>query len=225
MGLDTLRQLYASLVRIRYLELFQKLQRAGVIIPDPDTVYVSRTTEGEITVDQGTVICPGVHLLGRIVIGKNCIVGPNMVLYNIVAGDHVSLGGRPQLFNSVVEDGVKLGTLTEVVRSTIRKGSVVQHMSYLGDTVVGEGVNIGAGTVTANYGGESKKITIIEDGAFIGINTSIVAPVVIGKEGFVGAGAIIRKNIEPHTVVVGQDKVLAGRKSSKTKTGWKIEKE
>lgn len=218
-----MRELWASLRKLSELELNIRLFQTGVIIPINDAVYISGITEKEIRVGKGTIICPGVCLLGEITIGENCFLGPGTTLYNVVIGNGTSIAERPQIINAAIGKVSRIGRQTEIVRSTIGDNSALQHLSYIGDATIGNEVNIGAGTITANYDGEKKKPTIIKDGAFIGIGTHLIAPLIIGEEAFVGAGAIIRKDVKAHAAVVGLDRILSNKKGRKTPQGWKLE--
>jgi bifunctional UDP-N-acetylglucosamine pyrophosphorylase/glucosamine-1-phosphate N-acetyltransferase len=101
---------------------------------------------------------------------------------------------------------VHIGNFVELKKSVLGKGTKVGHLSYLGDSVIGEGVNIGAGTITCNYDGKKKNQTTIEDGAFIGSDTQLVAPVTVGKGAYVGSGATIRDNVPPGSLAVSAGK-------------------
>ena len=124
-----------------------------------------------------------------VTVGKRCKVGP---FANLRSG-------------TVLKDGSSIGNFVEVVRSQIGADSRAKHHTYLGDTIIGKKVNIGAGTITANYDGKNKNRTIVDDGAFIGSGTTIVAPVKIGKRAITGAGSVVvrGKDIAPDTTVVG----------------------
>jgi bifunctional UDP-N-acetylglucosamine pyrophosphorylase/glucosamine-1-phosphate N-acetyltransferase len=102
-----------------------------------------------------------------------------------------------------VGEGVHIGSFAELVRTSVGRGSKVPHMSYLGDATVGEGVNIGAGTITANFDGRQKNPTVIEDGAFIGVDTMLRAPVRVGKGARTGAGAVVTRDVPPGRTAVG----------------------
>ncbi|NQT90579.1 MAG: NTP transferase domain-containing protein [Candidatus Omnitrophica bacterium] len=158
---------------------------AGVTIKDPGSAYIQEGAK----IAKNVVIYPFVVIDRDVVVGKNCRVGPFA---------HLRKG-------TVLEDGSEVGNFVEIVRSRIGVDSKVKHHSYLGDTVVGRKVNVGAGTITANYDGKKKSMTVIEDGAFLGSGTTIVAPVKIGKEAITGAGSVVvkGKDVPPRTVVVG----------------------
>lgn len=162
-----------------------RLLQAGVNIKDPESVYIQEGAK----IAKDVVIYPFVVIERDVVIGKGCRVGPFT---------HLRQG-------TVLEDGSEIGNFVEVVRSRIGSGSKAKHHSYLGDALVGKKVNVGAGTITANYDGKKKNKTIIEDKAFIGSSTTIVAPVKIGRGAITGAGSVIvkRRDVPPKTTVVG----------------------
>jgi bifunctional UDP-N-acetylglucosamine pyrophosphorylase / glucosamine-1-phosphate N-acetyltransferase len=157
----------------------------GVIIRDPENIYISEGAR----IGKGTIIYPFVVIERDVIIGPYCKVGPFA---------HLREG-------SVLKKGSSVGNYVETVRSSIGERSRVKHHSYIGDTVIGRNVNIGAGTITANYDGRKKNKTVIGDNAFIGSGTTIVAPVRIGKKAITGAGSVVLKgnNIPENTVVVG----------------------
>jgi bifunctional UDP-N-acetylglucosamine pyrophosphorylase/glucosamine-1-phosphate N-acetyltransferase len=117
--------------------------------------------------------------------------------------------------NSVLAEKTKVGNFSEVKKSIIGRGSKVPHLSYIGDSEIGEGVNIGAGTITCNYDGKEKHKTIIEDGAFIGSNTNLVAPVRVGKRALIGAGSTITENIPDDKLAIARAKQVIKEKRIK----------
>lgn len=188
----------------------------GVSIVDPATTYIDL----DVTIAADTTILPNTHLLGATRIGANSIIGPNALLRN------AAIGNGCEIRQSVIEDaqvdddadvgpyshlrsgtrvctGAHVGNFGEIKRSTLGRNSKMGHFSYLGDATVGEGVNIGAGAITCNYDGVRKNPTTIGDGAFIGSDTLLVAPVEIGAGATTGAGAVVTKNVPPDTVAVG----------------------
>lgn len=222
---QNLRVLCASLKKISCLEIYKPMKDAGVVFIDPDTVYVSANTQNDVTIGRGSVILPNVYLLGKIKIGKNCVIWPNLILHNTTIKDHALLG-RPNFSETNIGIGARIGYAVELRRTDVGDGSWVQHLAYIGDAKIGRNTEVGAGVITANYiGGEGKNGTVIHDGAFIGVGTVIVPPttaLTIGKEALTGAGSVIRKNIPPHAVVVGNDRILKDRTWHITKTGWKM---
>jgi len=163
----------------------ERLLNAGVTIKDPATTYVAN----KVKIGRDAIIYPFVVIENDVIIGRNCKVGPFA---------HIRRG-------TVLKPNSVAGNFVEIARSTIGEGSRAKHHTYLGDTILGKNVNIGAGTITANYDGRYKNKTIIDNNAFIGSGTTIVAPVKIGKKAITGAGSVVvkGKNVKSGTVVVG----------------------
>lgn len=191
----------------------------GVTIQDPDFTYIG--PEVEIGVD--TLILPGTFLDGKTTIGTGCRIGPHTRISDSVIGDDTIvqfsqvLGSRLGSQNTVgpfaylrpgteSASGVKFGDFVEVKNCQIGTGSKVPHLTYLGDSQIGNRVNVGAGTITCNYDGVNKHRTVIEDGAFIGSNANLVAPVKIGSGATVGAGSTITKEVPPHALAIARSK-------------------
>jgi len=149
------------------------------------------------SVDDGSEILPFSHL-EQARVGKDCAVGPYARL-------------RPA---AVLAEGAKIGNFVEVKKSTIGKGSKVNHLTYIGDCEMGAGVNVGAGTITCNYDGANKYVTTIGDGAFVGSNSTLVAPLTIAENGFIGAGSAITRE-------VGSDQLAVSRAKHRNIDGWK----
>lgn len=182
--------------------------RQGVTIIDPENTYISAQAE----IGQDTVIYPGTMIKGKTVIGEDCQIGPNSELSNCSIknrtiikqsvvhqsqiGSDVSIGPfshiRPE---SLIGDAVKVGNFVEVKKSSLGNNSKASHLSYIGDAVIGEDVNLGCGSITVNYDGVHKYLTKVEDGAFIGCNANLVAPVTVGKNAFVAAGSTITEDV------------------------------
>jgi len=188
----------------------------GVTMIDPDTIYI----EAGVRIGQDTVIYPNTHLEGETVIGEDCQIGPNTIIR------HSQLGNACQVKASMVEfakledrvdigpfghlrkgahlaEGVHMGNFGEVKNSYLAPGVKMGHFSYLGDAEIGENVNIGAGTITCNYDGKNKHKTVIEKDVFIGSDTMLVAPLHIGEGARTGAGAVVNRDVEKNTLVVG----------------------
>ncbi len=155
----------------------------GVSIFDPSTTFISFDTK----IGKNSILYPFTFIEKNVIIGNNCVIGPFA---------HIRAGSR-------IKDGAKVGNYTEVNRSILGKNVKMKHFSYLGDTRVENNVNIGAGTVVANYDGKKKNKTLIKKGAFIGSGTIIVAPAIIGEGALTGAGAVVTHNVKKDTVVVG----------------------
>jgi bifunctional UDP-N-acetylglucosamine pyrophosphorylase/glucosamine-1-phosphate N-acetyltransferase len=198
----------------------EELMAAGVTIEDPATTYI----DDDVVVGADTVIHPGVHLEGKTQIGQACEIHAGVRIVNSVLDDRVTVqnycvinGGRLGAGVTIgpfahvrpeteLHESVHIGNFVELKKSVLGKGTKVGHLSYLGDSVIGEGVNIGAGTITCNYDGKKKNQTTIEDGAFIGSDTQLVAPVTVGKGAYVGSGATIRDNVPPGSLAVSAGK-------------------
>ena len=168
-------------------------------------------------------ILPGTILEGETEIGADCIIGPFTQLTSVKVGngtrvsrsvlDHASVGNDVQIGpfaylrpGTVVEDNVKIGDFVELKNAHIGTGSKVPHLSYLGDSLVGSGTNIGCGTITCNYDGKDKHQTVIGDRVFVGSNTNLVAPVVVGDEATIGAGSTITKDVPAKSLAVARSR-------------------
>lgn len=189
---------------------------AGVTIFDPGSTFI----EPGVTIGQDTTIWPGTYLQGSTHIGEDCDLGPNTILRDTRLGSHCKVL-ESVLEGALVEDdvdigpfahlrkgahlgrGVHMGNFGEVKNSYLGPDSKMGHFSYIGDTTTGEGVNIGAGTVTCNYDGERKHHTEIGSGAFIGSDTMLVAPVTVGDGARTGAGSVVTKDVPADTLAVG----------------------
>lgn len=193
-----------------------KWMLAGVSMLDPNTTYIEST----VTIGQDSVIWPNTMLLGDTHIGANCVLGPNTsvrdsrigdacqiqaaVVEHAIVEDHVEIGPFAHLRKGAqLGTHVHMGNFGEVKNAQLGPGSKMGHFSYIGDATIGANVNIGAGTITANFDGENKNETIIEEGVFIGSDTMLVAPLKIGKGARTGAGSVVTKDVPPNTVVVG----------------------
>ena len=189
---------------------------AGVTIVDPASTYIEAT----VRIGRDTVIWPNTYLRGSTVIGENCVIGPNTISENTTVGndceilaavmqgalveDRVSIGPFARLRKGAhLCSGVHMGNFGEVKDSTLGPGTKMGHFSYIGNATIAEEVNIGAGTITCNFDGVHKNPTEIGAGAFIGSDTMLVAPVKIGAGAHTGAGAVVTKDVEPNTLVVG----------------------
>ncbi len=193
-----------------------RLIEAGVSIVDPATTYV----EPGIEIGTGTEIKPNTTIGGSSTIGARCTIGPNSVITDSRIGDEcvvvaswleeavlesgVNVGPFSHLRpGSHLEANVHVGNFVEVKASRLGRGTRVGHFSYVGDAQVGEEVNIGAGTVTCNYDGEKKNVTVVGDHAFVGSDTMLVAPVRLGKGSKTGAGAVVTKDVPDGATVAG----------------------
>ncbi len=213
----------AAVARRRVLE---QLMRDGVTVEDPAATWV----DADVRVGPDTVLRPGTVLGGRTVIGRDCVIGPFAHISDSEVGDgcrlaacHLEgcrLADRVTVgpFNrvragSVLEAASRLGTFTEVNRSRIGAGSAVPHLAYLGDATLGRDVNVGAGTITANWDGATKHPTVVGDGARLGSDTVLVAPVTVGPGAYTGAGSVITQDVPPGALGVA-------RARQRTLVGW-----
>ncbi|SHG43025.1 UDP-N-acetylglucosamine pyrophosphorylase /glucosamine-1-phosphate N-acetyltransferase [Thermosyntropha lipolytica DSM 11003] len=191
------------------------LLQEGVIIIDPDTTFI----DSEVKIGKDTVVMPFSFIEGKTVIGERCEIGPYTRITSSLIGNDViiessrikeaEIGDRcvigPFAYlrpGTVLKEDVKIGDFVEVKKSIIGRGSKIPHLSYVGDALLGCEVNIGAGTITCNYDGVNKHQTVIEDKAFIGSNTNLVAPVKIGKEAVTGAGSTITRDVPDFALAV-----------------------
>jgi bifunctional UDP-N-acetylglucosamine pyrophosphorylase/glucosamine-1-phosphate N-acetyltransferase len=189
---------------------------AGVTIMDPGVTYI----EADVTIGQDTVIWPNTYLRGKTAIGEGCTIGPNTIAEDTAIGDgcvivaavmdkalvedNVSIGPFARLRKGAhLCKGVHMGNFGEVKDSTLGPGTKMGHFSYIGNAMIGPEVNIGAGTITCNYDGVRKNPTEIGEGAFIGSDTMLVAPVKVGARARTGAGSVVTRDVEADTLVVG----------------------
>jgi bifunctional UDP-N-acetylglucosamine pyrophosphorylase / glucosamine-1-phosphate N-acetyltransferase len=167
----------------------------GVKIGLDTTIYPNVFLEGDTNIGKGCSIEEGCKIIDSTV-GDGSVLKSHSVIESSEIGRNVSIGPFARLRpDCVIKDNAKIGNFVEVKKSTIGKGTKANHLSYIGDAIIGEDVNIGAGTITCNYDGVKKHQTIIEDGAFIGSDSQLVAPVKIGKNAYIGSGSTITKNV------------------------------
>jgi bifunctional UDP-N-acetylglucosamine pyrophosphorylase/glucosamine-1-phosphate N-acetyltransferase len=191
----------------------------GVTIIDPATTYI----EADVTIGQDTVIQPGTFLRGRTTVGADCVIGPQADLTDVNVEDGVSISYTVMVEAQVAAQAtvgpfayvrpgseigphVKIGDFVELKNAKIGKGTKVPHLSYVGDAEIGEGVNIGCGTITVNYDGAAKHKTIVGDGAFIGCNTNLIAPVKVGRGAYVAAGSTINQDVPDEALAIARER-------------------
>ncbi len=194
----------------------ERLMRSGVTIVDPATTFIHDT----VTVEPDARIEPFTTITGESRIGELSTIGPNSTIHdtvigrecNVIAstlessrvGDRVSVGPyshfRP---GASIDNDVRIGNYVEIKNSTVGSGTDIHHFCYIGDATIGRDVNIAAGTITANYDGTNKHRTVIEDGAFIGCDTILRAPVTVSRTARTGAGSVVTRDVSPGVTVVG----------------------
>jgi len=215
LGINSRRELAAA-ERVMRRRLLERLMDAGVTLVDPETTYV----HAGVRAGQDTIVHPQSYLEGQTVIGRACVIGPQARLLDAVLGDRVTVEASTIVGSEIGEGSrvgpysrlrpgsrigrfVEIGNYAEIKNATIGDYTKVHHMSYIGDATLGTRVNIGAGTVTCNYDGRRKYQTVIEDEAFIGSDSMLIAPVRIGRGAVTGAGAVVNKDVPPGGVAVG----------------------
>ena len=226
LGINDRKQL-AAVAAIQRRRILDGLMEAGVTVLDPASTYVEDT----VTIGPDTTLYPNVVLEGATTIGSECVIASGCQVSASRFGDRVTLKPYCVVSEAVVEDDAtlgpfchlrpgchigqkaKIGNFVEAKKARIGRGSKANHLAYLGDATVGEDVNIGAGTITCNYDGRAKHETRIGDGAFVGTNATLVAPLVIGEGAYVGGGSTITKDVPPGALAVG-------RAPQVVKEGW-----
>lgn len=218
MGINSRKQLSVAegVMRQRILD---KLMDAGVTIMDPASTFI----EGSVKIGSDTIIYPYTWLEGNTVIGEDCEIGPNVRFTNVEVGndthiqftyghdckvcDHVTAGPYVHLRpDTVISNNVKIGNFVEVKNSNVGVGTKLPHLTYIGDSDIGSGVNMGCGCITVNYDGKKKHRTTIGDNAFVGCNTNLVAPVTVEANSYIGAGSTITKDVPENALGIGRAK-------------------
>lgn len=190
-GINNKSQL-AEATKILQKRINEEWMSKGVTMVSPETTFI----ETSVILEADVILHPGVVITGNSKIGKGSEILAYSVIEESVVGSGVRIGPFAHLRPaSVVGDEAHVGNFVELKKTTLGKGSKANHLAYLGDAVIGEKANIGAGTITCNYDGEKKFQTIIEDGAFIGSDTQLVAPVKVGKKAYVGSGTTVTKDV------------------------------
>ena len=202
LGVNNFKELN-DLEKISQELIKSKLISSGVKVLQPETVYIETDVQisKDVIIESNVVIKKGVKIMSgttiksfsyleNCFIGKNCSIGPFARL-------------RPE---TVLQDEVKLGNFVEIKKSKLENKVKVNHLSYLGDSIVGKNTNIGAGTITCNYDGKNKYQSKIGDNCFVGTNSSIIAPVHIGKNSYIAAGSVITKNVPDNYFSISRSK-------------------
>lgn len=201
------------------ITIIERLISSGVETPCFDGVII----EEGVKIGKGTLILPNTIIMGKTEIGKDCVIGPNSYICDTIVGDNTKLNNT-QSFNSQIgsgvtagpfvhirpnckiADNVHIGNFVEVKNSTVDEGSKLPHLLYVGDSDVGKDVNFGCGCVTVNYDGKNKSRTTVKDGAFIGCNTNLVAPVTVGENAFTAAGSTITEDVPDNALAVARSR-------------------
>jgi len=217
LGINT-RQELAAVDQILRRRKCASLMAEGVTIIDPASTYI----DSDVQIGPDTIIYPSVQIYGTSLIGEdvtihsfNRISNSNIasrstvqegcVIEDSVIGEEVTLGPCAHLRpGSTLGDKVKVGNFVEIKKSTVGAGTKAQHLAYLGDATIGEDVNIGAGVITCNYDGAKKHQTVIEDGAFVGTDSQLIAPVRIGKNSYVAAGSSVTDDVPPDSLAIAR---------------------
>ena len=198
----------------------------GVRVMDPSAVYI----DPRVSIGRGTVVLPGSILRGETTVGRDCVIGPNAMVRDCAVGDETEInasqanesviGSRTHVGpfayirpGCTIGDDIKVGDFVDVKNSTIGDGTKISHLTYVGDSDVGRKVNFGCGTVTTNYDGFRKYRCTIGDGAFLGCNTNLVAPVTVGEGSYTAAGSTITEEVPP-------DALGVARSRQKNIEGW-----
>jgi len=221
LGINTRVEL-AEVNRILRARKARELMLSGVTIEHPETV----TIDAQVRVGMDTVIEPFVRLQGNTSIGEECRIGQGSVLESAAIADRVILAPYTLIADSRVDPGAhvgpfarlrmeaqigpeaRVGNFVELKKTRLGAGAKSQHLAYLGDSEIGERVNIGAGTITCNYDGEKKHPTKIGAGAFVGSNSTLVAPVEIGEDSYIGAGSVITANVPRNALALGRERQI-----------------
>jgi bifunctional UDP-N-acetylglucosamine pyrophosphorylase/glucosamine-1-phosphate N-acetyltransferase len=193
-------------------KLRKKFLKTGVNLIAPETVFFSKDTK----IGKNVTINPYVVIGPKVKIGNNVEILSFTHIENAKLENKVSVGPFSRIRpGTVLKYGSRIGNFVEVKNSKIGLNSKVNHLSYVGDAQIGKSVNVGAGTITCNYDGKNKNKTKIDDGAFIGSNSSLVAPVSIGKKSIIGAGSVITKNVKNNSLAIGRARQIEKKKYKK----------
>ena len=226
LGVNSRKEL-AQIGRLLRMTRNDVVMASGVTLIDPATAYIGP----DVTIGADTILHPNVYLEGRTVIGSGCEIQCGVRIVNSTLADNVFVNSYCVITDSRIESGAKIGpfahvrpesqigedahvgAFVELKKTRLGRGSKANHLAYLGDAVIGEKVNVGAGTITCNYDGKKKYQTTIEDGAFIGSDSQLIAPVTVGKGAYVAAGSSITENVPAESLAIGRGRQV-------NKEGW-----
>ena len=181
------------------IKLRNKFLKKGVKMIAPETVFFSKDTK----IGKNTTIDPYVVISDKVTVGNNVRILSFSHLEGVKIENNVQIGPYARLRpGTILKSGSKVGNFVEVKKSIIGKETKLNHLSYIGDSNLGKKVNIGAGTITCNYDGVKKSKTIIDDGVFVGSNSSLVAPIKIEKKSIIGAGSVITKKVSKNSLAL-----------------------
>lgn len=200
--------------KINQKKLRIKFLKAGVDLVAPETIFFSNDT----VIGKKVLINPYVVIGPKVKIGNNVKILSFTHIENAKLQNNVQVGPFSRIRpGTSLEKGARVGNFVEVKNSKIGSNTKVNHLSYIGDSKIGKSVNIGAGTITCNYDGNKKNFTKIQDGAFIGSNSSLVAPIKIGKEAIVGAGSVITKSVKKKSLALERSSQIEIKNYKKNK--------
>jgi bifunctional UDP-N-acetylglucosamine pyrophosphorylase/glucosamine-1-phosphate N-acetyltransferase len=226
LGVNSRKEL-ADVSRILNDRKAAEIMDSGVTLLDPASTWI----HPDVVIGPDTILHPNVYLEGRTRVGSGCEIHSGVRIVDSVLGDGVVVNNFCVIRESQVESGAQIGpfaqlrpesrvaenahvgNFVELKKTTLGRGSKANHLTYLGDATIGENVNVGAGTITCNYDGVAKHPTVIEDGAFIGSDSQLIAPVTVGKEAYVAAGSTVTENVPPGALAIARVKQV-------NKEGW-----
>ncbi len=224
LGINNRKEL-AEMEKIVRNKILDNLMLVGVTIVDPEHTYI----DADVSISQDTTILPGTIIKGATKIGSNCRIGPQTYIEDCAIGNSVEIRAS-FVYGTEVENEtkigpfahirpgsslgqkVRIGNFTEVKKSRIGTGTKVSHLSYIGDSVLGKEINVGAGVITCNYDGVAKHRTVIGDKVFVGSNVNLIAPVRVGKKAVIGAGSTITKNVPAQSLAIARSREIIKRK-------------
>jgi len=179
--------------------LRNKFLRKGVKMISPETIFFSKDTK----IGKNVTIEPYVVILNNVSIKNNVRICSFSHLENVKIENNISVGPYARLRpGTILKSGSKVGNFVEIKKSTVGKNSKINHLSYVGDSIIGKSANIGAGTITCNFDGVKKRKTIIKDKVFVGSNSSLVAPITLNKGSVIGAGSVITKSVKSKSLAL-----------------------